>query len=64
MARSRGARVYELYERLPEGIRRRTDGAIKFGVKSTKGFRDRKTIEARGKAWVAAQKRNLTKMRR
>jgi hypothetical protein len=61
LGKSAGRRAYEAYDQLPEGVRRQTDKVIRLGAKATKSFRNRKVIESRGRAWVAAQRRKLPK---
>jgi hypothetical protein len=61
MGKSAGRRAYEAYDQLPEGVKRQANKVIRLGAKATKGFRNRKVIESRGRAWVEAQRRKIGK---
>ena len=59
MGKSLGRRCYDVYDKLPPRVKHHTDKAIRVGAKATKNLRDKKQIESRGKASVAAVRRRL-----
>ena len=62
MGKSAGRLYYEkIHERLPEGVKRQANKVIRVGAKATKRLRNRKEIEARGRAWVAGKRAKLGK---
>jgi len=59
MGKSAGQRAYEVYENLPDSVRRHTDKAIRISAKATKRIRDKEQIQRKGKAWVSNQRKKL-----
>lgn len=50
MGKSFGRRVFEVYDKLPDGVKQHTDKMIRTGAKATKSLRNREQIEKRGRA--------------
>lgn len=50
MGKSFGRKCFDVYDRLPDGVKRHTDKMIRTGAKATKSLRNREQIEKRGRA--------------